>query len=101
MLRHHRPRLPLHPLRWHWILPHQRPLPALPSHDRIHGLLADGHGDIPTSLTSFAHALCQADSPAGVLQWLRPRQPAAALLRQIATAGQPVSHELLDSYPQP
>jgi hypothetical protein len=69
-------------------------------HDRTHELLANDHGDIPVPLTPFAQALREAASPDGVLQWLRPGQPAATLLEQIATANQPVSHELLDSFPQ-
>lgn len=69
-------------------------------HDRLRELLADDHGDIPVPLASFAKALREADSSEGVLQWLRPGQPAATLLKQVVTAGEPVSHELLDSYPQ-
>jgi hypothetical protein len=74
--------------------------PRCEVHDRIHELLADDQGDIPAPLAPFAQALREADSPEAVLQWLRPGQPAATLLEQVATAGEPVSHELLDSCPQ-
>lgn len=47
--------------------------PRCQVHDRIHELLADDHGDIPASLTLFAQALREADSPDGVLQMVTSR----------------------------
>lgn len=51
-------------------------------------------------MAPFAQALREADSLEAVLQWLRPGQPASTLLEQVAAASEPISHELLDIYPQ-
>jgi hypothetical protein len=68
--------------------------------DRVHELLADNNNRIPTQLEPFAEALRTADSPEAVLQWLRPGQPAAALLDHLINTGEPISHELLDGFDQ-
>jgi hypothetical protein len=68
--------------------------------DRVHELLADNDNHIPAGLEPFAEALHIADSPEAVLQWLRPGQPAAAILNHLTTVGEPISHDLLDTHDQ-
>jgi len=68
--------------------------------DSARALLTDAAGQIPPQLVPFADALRDARSPGGPLQWLAPGRPAAELIAGITAAGEPVSHDLLDTFPQ-
>ena len=68
--------------------------------DRAAELLADATGQIPPALLPLADALRAAPSPTGPLQWLAEGRPAAELIDRITAAGEPVSHDLLDTFPQ-
>jgi hypothetical protein len=66
--------------------------------DRVDRLLA-ADGVVNAQLLPLADALKEADQPHRVLGWLRNSQ-AAQLLGQLAAAGEPVTHQLLDQQPQ-
>ncbi|WP_280255706.1 hypothetical protein [Nocardia wallacei] len=68
--------------------------------DRVRELLAGPDHTIPTELLPFATALTGADSPAAILHWLRPGQPATLLLEKLHDSGEPITHDLLDQLPQ-
>ncbi|MFJ9372424.1 hypothetical protein [Streptomyces sp. NPDC101455] len=65
---------------------------------RIDEHLTGPDGRVPAQLHPLRDALAAADTPRGVLCWLR-RSPNAALLGELAASGEPVSHDLLDTLP--
>ena len=65
---------------------------------RIHEFLADGDGVMAEQLQPLADALVAA-SPHGVLQWIT-KSTAAASLRVLITHRLPLSHDVLDRFPQ-
>jgi hypothetical protein len=62
-----------------------------------HHLTGPG-GQVAAQLRPLLQALAAAEDARGVLSWLR-RSPNAALLAQLAAAGRPLGHELLDALP--
>ncbi len=69
--------------------------------ERLHALLADSVGTMPEQLTPLATALAAAPNPTSALDWLT-RCSGGRLLADLARRAhhEPVSHALLDSYPQ-
>lgn len=67
--------------------------------ERLADLLAGPDGTITPALQPVYAALTDADNPASLVTWVS-RSRSARLLRQLVTAGSPLSHELLDAQPQ-
>jgi hypothetical protein len=67
---------------------------------RVGVLLAGDTGQAPPRLESLRTALLSAGTGEAVWQWLDPRSPTAALVTQIVSSAEPVSHQLLDQLPQ-
>ncbi|MGW3943047.1 hypothetical protein [Streptomyces phaeochromogenes] len=65
---------------------------------RLEAHLTGPDGQVSAQLRPLLGALASADSPRGVLCWLQ-RSPNAQLLGELAAAGQPLSHDLLDELP--
>jgi len=65
---------------------------------RLEAHLTGPDGQVSSQLRPLLGALAGADSPRGVLCWLQ-RSPNAQLLGELAAAGQPLSHDLLDELP--
>jgi hypothetical protein len=61
--------------------------------------LLTGTGGVADQLRPLLDAIRQVDNPATVVAWLA-RSPSAKLLRQLALAGEPITHDLLDQQPQ-
>ncbi|MGW5233446.1 hypothetical protein ACWEQU_14400 [Streptomyces nodosus] len=65
---------------------------------RLEEHLSGPDGQVPTQLRPLRDALAAAETPRGVLSWLK-RSPNARLLGELATSGKPVSHDVLDELP--
>jgi hypothetical protein len=65
---------------------------------RLEQHLTGPDGQVSGQLRPLLDALASADNPRGVLCWLK-RSPNAHLLAELAAAGQPLSHDLLDELP--
>ncbi len=65
---------------------------------RLEQHLAGPGGQVPGQLRPLLDALAGAGNPRGVPCWLK-RSPNARLLAELAAAGQPLSHDLLDELP--
>ena len=66
--------------------------------ERLPELLAGPDGRISPQLRPVRRALAATDRPRGVIYWIT-HSPNAAVLAQLATAGEPLTHELLDALP--
>ena len=97
-LRRRRPRSPLRHLRSARPSLHAGQVRALRLQERLSDLLAGPDGTISFQLQPVAQALAPAQRPRSLLNWLE-RSPNAKLLAQLAAAGEPLSHELLDELP--
>jgi hypothetical protein len=67
--------------------------------DQVHTLLTGPDGQVSQQLQPLATALCHTDHPTTTLRWIQGNQPAARLLNQLAAAGTPITHDLLDERP--
>jgi hypothetical protein len=67
--------------------------------ERVTDLLTGPDDQVDEQLQPLLAALRQVDNPATVVAWLT-RSRSAKLLRQLAIAGEPITHDLLDRQPQ-
>ncbi len=65
---------------------------------RLHALLADGHGQVRTELRGLHDNLANHDRPAVVLEWLN-KTATAGVLHELGTGQRALSHAALDQLP--
>ncbi|GLI03918.1 hypothetical protein Pa4123_91990 [Phytohabitans aurantiacus] len=67
--------------------------------ERVIDLLADADGRVAQQFRPLLHALTRVENPATVVGWLA-KSRSAKLLRDLAAAAEPITHDVLDQQPQ-